>query len=128
MRHRLAKTIGMGMRLVLALALLSLALYAPAEAGSRTLTSAEIAAYTLPDGSLPALCVTVPDGSGKGQIIKLGGGALGLHNHPVALPLPDDTAGARPLGIGLRIAAPAAITLSAILYPPGSGPRAPPQA
>ncbi len=80
----------------------------------------------LPDGSLPSLCVTIPDGSGQGKIVKLGADSFGLHHHDVILPVPAATAG-RASGHRFRTArSRIADALRHLLYPPGAGPRAPP--
>lgn len=127
MLSKRATWMGIVTRIFCAIALLSLALSTPVEANSRSLSSEEIAAYMLPDGSLPALCVTLLDGTGQGKIVKLGADPLGLHHHPVILPVPAETAGARLTIVaeGLDPAGPDA--LRHLLYPPGAGPRAPPQ-
>ena len=121
-----ATVLGIVTRFFCAIALLSLVLSAPAEANSRALSSEEVAAYMLPDGSLPALCVTVPDGSGQGKIVKLGADSLGLHHHHVILPLPAETAGARLVIVSERFDPARPDALRHLLYPPGAGPRAPP--
>jgi hypothetical protein len=117
---------GIATRIMCALALLSLAFAVPAEADARALTSSEVAAYMLPDGSLPSLCVTVPDGSGQGKIVKLGADSLGLHHSVAALPVPCQTAGDRLLTASVRIDLPQTRVLRHLLHPPGAGPRAPP--
>ena len=114
-------------RFFCAIALLSMTLAAPTEANSRALSSEEIAIYMLPDGSLPSLCVTIPDGSGQGKIVKLGASTLGLHHHDVMLPVPAETAGARVLVLSERLDPPTPEAVRHLLYPPGAGPRAPPQ-
>lgn len=126
MRQWFAAVAGLGLRMACALALVSLALHLPAEAGARQLSSAEIAAYTLPDGSLPALCVTVDDGTGQGKIVKLGIETLALHKHAALLPSPDSAGGLRLADAGARLALAEAPRLRHLLYPPGAGPRAPP--
>ena len=60
MQPKRAPLLGIVTRFFCAIALLSLALSAPAEANSRALSTEEVAAYMLPDGSLPSLCVTFP--------------------------------------------------------------------
>jgi hypothetical protein len=113
-------------RFFCALAFLSMTLAAPAEANSRTLSSEDVAAYMLPDGSLPSLCVTMPDGSGQGKIVKLGADSLGLHHHHIILPVPAEAAGARLVIVSERLDLPKPDALRHLLYPPGAGPRAPP--
>ena len=127
MQPKRATVLGIVTRFFCAIALLSLALSAPAEANSRALSSEEVAAYMLPDGSLPSLCVTIPDGSGQGKIVKLGADSLGLHHHDVILPVPAATAGARLVIVSERLDPASPDALRHLLYPPGAGPRAPPQ-
>jgi hypothetical protein len=126
MRQWLARVTGLGVRVACAVALMSLALNLPAEANARRLSSLEVAVYTLPDGSVPPLCVTVPDGTGQGKIVKLGADTLGLYKHTVFLPLPVSTQALKLTDAGDRIAPPAPASLRHLLYPPGAGPRAPP--
>ena len=127
MQPKRATVLGIVARFFCAIALLSLALAAPAEANSRALSSEEVAAYMLPDGSLPSLCVTIPDGSGQGKIVKLGADSLGLHHHDVILPVPATTAGARLVIVSEQLDPASPDALRHLLYPPGAGPRAPPQ-
>ncbi len=126
MQPRQATFVGIVTRLFCAIALLSLSLVAPAEANSRALSSEEVAAFMLPDGSLPSLCVTIPDGSGQGKIVKLGADSFGLHHHDVILPVPAETAGARFVSVAERLDPVRPDALRHLLYPPGAGPRAPP--
>jgi hypothetical protein len=121
------KTIwGFAARIICVLTLVSFGFTASAaSADTRELSAAELAAYMLPDGSLPVLCVTLPDGSGNGKIIKLGIDTLSVH--PAAtLPAPV-LAGGYVLRSGTLSQVPRKdILLRKILYPPGAGPRAPP--
>lgn len=114
-------------RLLCALALLSFGFSSAASAGTRDISRLELAAYMLPDGSLPVLCVTVPDGSGTGKIIKLGTDTLAVHDQAV-LPAPSFGNGFLVRSIFARWIVPEAAALHHRLYPPGSGPRAPPAA
>ncbi len=126
MRPRRATWMGIATRVFCAIALLSLTLAAPAEASTRALSGDEIAHYMLPDGSLPSLCVTVPDGSGQGKIVKLGASTLGLHHHDVILPVPAEPAGPQLVIVSHEMAPARPDALRHLLYPPGAGPRAPP--
>lgn len=112
-------------RIFCAVAVLSISFSLPENSNARQISPAEIAAYVLPDGTLPPLCVTLPDGSGQGKIVKLGADTLGLH-HPSILSFPHFAATPVALsGSGERILAQSLI-LRHLIYPPGSGPRAPP--
>lgn len=88
----------------------------------------DYAAYALPDGSLPTICVTVTDDTGKAS-----------HDHAdnhgceacrisatAMLPSPADTAGA-PVGYAVAEAPPLqAVVFHRHPFPPNTGPRAPP--
>ncbi len=88
----------------------------------------DYSAYALPDGTLPTLCVTVTDETGKSQH-----GAD--HNHDceacrisaaAMLPSPADLSGA-PLGYAVAEATPlGAAVFHRDPFPPNTGPRAPP--
>ncbi|RFB98884.1 hypothetical protein B5K08_04390 [Rhizobium leguminosarum bv. trifolii] len=89
---------------------------------------ADLAQYVLPDGTLPTLCVTVSDTSDQGQHDK-------THSHgceacrigaSILLPAPADVADAP---IPFAVAAELPIRAESVprrLFPPNSGPRAPP--
>jgi hypothetical protein len=117
---------GFAARIICVLTLVSFGFASSAaSANTRQLSAAELAGYMLPDGSVPVLCVTLPDGSGNGKIIKLGIDTLGVH--PVAtLPAPVFAGGYLVRAVTLSSAPQKDILLHKILYPPGAGPRAPP--
>lgn len=125
MRLTLSKFMGLFARILCVAAVVSIGFSAEASGNLRELSAAEIAAYMLPDGTLPALCVTVPDGSGQGKIVKLGSDTLGLHS-AVALPVPSPSFVTLKASGGELLFPPKAAQLRHLLYPPGSGPRAPP--
>jgi hypothetical protein len=116
-------------RILCAIALVSVgfAHQVPAAAASPS-GPADYSAYALPDGSLPTLCVTVTDETGKSQH-----GAD--HNHgceacrisaTAMLPSPADLSGA-PLGYAVAEATPLrAAVFHRDPFPPNTGPRAPP--
>ncbi|MBY4609998.1 hypothetical protein K6M90_20350 [Rhizobium sp. 9T] len=104
----------------------------PASAAG-TFDPAELAQYILPDGSLPTLCVTVTDESGTD---KSGTGKHDkTHSHgceacrigaATLLPAPADVAGA-PIGFAVAVELPIrAEAFHRQLFPPNTGPRAPP--
>lgn len=126
MLRRLSAGMGFLARIACAVALASLAFHLPAEARTRALSTVELVSYTLPDGSLPPLCVTVPDGSGQGKIVKLGSDTLGLVQKHVLPSSGGAWQGARIMLPGVLLPEGAVRTLRHLLYPPGSGPRAPP--
>ena len=119
------KNRGMLARLLCALSLVFLGFAQPASAGPRTLSPEELAAYVLPDGTIPSLCVTLADGSGKGVIVKLGVGTLGMHS-VAALPVPFADGGAAVHFVSEHLIIAKEPPLRRLLYPPGAGPRAPP--
>lgn len=112
-------------RILCAAAVVSIGFFAEASGSQREISAAEIAAYMLPDGTLPVLCVTIPDGNGQGKIVKLSPDTLGLH-HNVALPVPGPSFEALLVTGADALLPPKATPLRHLLYPPGSGPRAPP--
>ncbi|RUM22322.1 hypothetical protein EFQ99_24725 [Rhizobium vallis] len=87
------------------------------------------AEYVLPDGTLPTLCVTVADDEGKTSTDHK------LHNHgceacrisaSVLLPSPADIAGIT-VAFSVRVELPFRVeALHRQIYPPNTGPRAPP--
>ena len=88
----------------------------------------ELAQYVLPDGTLPSLCATVSDKSDQGQHDK-------THSHgceacrigaSTLLPAPMDVAGA-PIPFAVAVELPIrAESFPRRLFPPNTGPRAPP--
>ncbi len=113
------------LRIVCALALVSIGFAQDAQAGNRVVSAGELAHYVLPDGQLPDLCITLPDGSGGGKIVKLGSDTLGAH-HQNALFMPHEEGGpaVRLVAANFR---PSGSSLSRqFLHTPGGGPRAPP--
>jgi hypothetical protein len=112
---------------VLSLVFVGFSHQVPGLAGDQVATS-EIAQYVLPDGTIPILCTTIVDDNGTehGKI---------AHLHPcdacqitasVILPEPTDVVGSHigfvaTIGLPLRAEA-----IHRQLYPPNTGPRAPP--
>ena len=116
-------------RIICALALMfvSFGHQTPVLAGDGSST-AELAQYVLPDGSLPTLCVTVVDSSGKshGKIAHLHGCEACRISASVMLPAPADVTGAR-LAFAFASETPRRVeTIYRQIYPPNTGPRAPP--
>lgn len=97
-------------------------------AAASDLGPAELVQYVLPDGTLPTLCVTITDKSDQGQHDK-------THSHgceacrisaSTLLPAPTDVAGA-PIPFAVTVELPIrAETFHRQLFPPNTGPRAPP--
>ncbi|MFN4207011.1 MAG: hypothetical protein ACK4HG_11480 [Agrobacterium albertimagni] len=109
---------------VIALVLLGLA-HRPAVPSTPQLSPQEIAALTLPDGTLPELCLPTEDGKGKPHAMSSDCEACRI-SASVLLPKPADA-------VGIRLPLIAAVTLPQPveahyrqLFPPASHPRAPP--
>ncbi len=110
----------------LALLFVGFAHQVPAVAGD-DLGPAQLANYVLPDGTLPTLCVTVTDDSGKahGKIAHLHGCEACRISASVVLP-PPDVAG-RHVGFVMAVEMPRrSEAFHRQLFPPNTGPRAPP--
>lgn len=81
-------------RILCALALLAVGFtHKPPAIEQTTLTAAELALYTLPDGTLPDLCLTDEDGGGSHHSAFGSGCEACRISASVALPCPSDTAG-----------------------------------
>lgn len=92
------------------------------------LTATALAHYVLPDGTLPTICVTVVDESRKehGKIAHLHECEACQINASVTLPAPADAIGA-PIGFAVAVELPRrAEAFHRQLFPPNTGPRAPP--
>ncbi|MBY5357670.1 hypothetical protein HFO94_29850 [Rhizobium leguminosarum] len=87
-----------------------------------------LAQYVLPDGTLPTLCITVVDDSGKehGKIGHLSPCEACRIGATILLPQPGDETGMR-IGFTVATELPRRVEiLHRQLYPPNTGPRAPP--
>jgi hypothetical protein len=116
------------LRIICAVALLFVGLaHQPMLAAVGELTPFELAQYRLPDGSLPVLCVTYRGADGKEHGKTFAPGCeLCRIVAAVILPSPP-LQGAERLTAGLgKVVAPKAEVFRRQLYPPNSGPRAPP--
>lgn len=115
-------------RILCALALLFAGFGAESSAsGVGELTPAELAQYRLPDGTLPILCITYKDDDGKvhGKVHVPTCDACQMAVAVVipAAPVADD--GHLPFVVA-KFIAPKSVSFHRQLYPPNSGPRAPP--
>lgn len=111
---------------VVALVLLGLA-HRPPVPAVPTLSPAEVARLTLPDGTLPELCLpgTDQDGKSKSHTITSDCEACRI-SAAFALPAPADLVGIRlPVVIAAVLPQPAEAHYRQ-LFPPNSAPRAPP--
>ncbi|MBY5529328.1 hypothetical protein [Rhizobium leguminosarum] len=119
----------LAVRIICALALLfvGFAHQVPAFAKD-SLSPAALAQYVLPDGTLPTLCITVVDNNGKehGKVGHLNPCEACRISASVLLPQPADATGVR-MSFGVTIDLPRRVEiLHRQLYPPNTGPRAPP--
>ncbi len=109
---------------VVALVLLGLA-HRPVASPAPQLSPQEIAALTLPDGTLPELCLPSEDGKGKAHAATSDCEACRI-SATVLLPTPSDAVGIQmPLVAALALPQPAEAHYRQ-LFPPDSHPRAPP--
>lgn len=115
-------------RIVCVIALLSLGLaHRPPAATAATLSPAEIAALTLPDGTLPELCLPGTDTDGKVKPHAAASDCEGCRISAMALlPEPSDTVGVRLAAAGEIVLPKPAEAHYRQLFPPSSAPRAPP--
>jgi hypothetical protein len=110
---------------VIAFVLLALA-HRPAVATVPQFSPEEIAALTLPDGSLPELCLPSDDGKGKTPHAGISDCEACRISTAVLLPTPTDV-------VGIRMAMATSVVLPQPaeahyrqLFPPDTHPRAPP--
>ncbi|WJH41689.1 hypothetical protein N7E02_15485 [Aliirhizobium terrae] len=121
-----------GVRLICALALIMIGFaHKPPASNHPVFNLAELAAYTLPDGTIPTLCITVTDDDHTDHHQHDGHLAKGCEACRIAaaaaLPSPSDHAHAGIVRSFTAVAIPAYAqpSLHRIL-PPNQGPRAPP--
>lgn len=111
-------------RILCAVALLSVGFaHQPAVANTAEPTEFELAQYRLPDGTLPVLCITERTPDGKAYLpgceaCRIAAAAL--------LPLPPTDILAHLGFITPDVPAPTSEAFHRQLYPPNTGPRAPP--
>jgi len=109
---------------VVALVLLGLA-HRPVASPAPQFSPQEIAALTLPDGTLPELCLPSEDGKGKAHAATSDCEACRI-SATALLPTPSDAVGIRmPLVATVDLPQPAEAHYRQ-LFPPDSHPRAPP--
>ncbi|MHA7971168.1 DUF2946 family protein [Rhizobium sp. CAU 1783] len=111
---------------VIALVAVGFAHRAPT-AATFTLSQAEIAALTLPDGSLPELCLPDhgDDGTQKGHVAASDCEAC-LISASVLLPAPADLTGAPIVVVAGTLLPPRFEAFHRLVFPPNAAPRAPP--
>lgn len=116
------------MRILCAVALLSVGFaHRPAVSSAAELTLVELAQYSLPDGSLPILCVTekTPDGKGHSKAYMPGCEACRI-SAAVLLPTPPTDIHEHLAFVREDVLVVRSEAFGRQLYPPNSGPRAPP--
>ena len=116
------------MRILCALALMSVGFaHHPAVSNAAELPLLELAQYRLPDGSLPVMCTTekTPDGKEHGKAYMPGCEACRI-SAAALLPHPPAAVCDRLECARQDMIAPESARFRRQLYPPNSGPRAPP--
>ncbi|HLP66684.1 MAG TPA: hypothetical protein VK181_04100 [Rhizobium sp.] len=86
----------------------------------------ELAAYTLPDGTLPDLCLPSTDGSNHDHGTAGTGCEACIISASIILPLPTDIAARPPLQVEEAVLPVRYEAYYRQLYPPNAAPRAPP--
>jgi hypothetical protein len=111
---------------VIALVLLGLAHRPPVPAVG-SMTPAEVALLTLPDGTVPELCLPGLEQDGKSKSHTMASDCEACRiSAAVALPAPSDLVGIRmPVAVAAVLPQPAEAHYRQ-LFPPNSAPRAPP--
>ncbi|WP_092574727.1 hypothetical protein [Rhizobium lusitanum] len=128
MRKRIFGTTRWLVRILCAMALLSVGFaHQPIVAVADEISPIELAQYRLPDGSFPVLCVTYKDADGKvhGKAFTPGCEACRIASAAVLPAPPSDICG-RFSSIREDIVVAKSEAFHRQLYPPNSGPRAPP--
>lgn len=121
-----------GVRLICALALIMVGFaHKPPASNHPVFNFAELAAYTLPDGTIPTLCITVTDHEHPDHHEHDGHLAKGCEACRIAaatlFPSPPNNAGAGIIRSFTAVAIPAyAQPVLHRILPPNQGPRAPP--
>lgn len=119
---------GTMMRILCAIALLFVGLsHKPPTVHASTFTPAELAAYTLPDGTLPVLCLPSQDETGKSNSHDLGNGCEACRlMSATLLPEPPTVGGIAVLHTPDRYIPRRNEAFYRQLFPPNAPPRAPP--
>ncbi|MDR6821118.1 hypothetical protein J2X76_006319 [Neorhizobium sp. 2083] len=92
-----------------------------------SIPASELAAYTLPDGTLPVLCLPSEDGKTKHDGHDLGSGCEACRlTASVLLPAPADMAGAPIVRESERMVPVRSEAFYRQLFPPNTAPRGPP--
>ncbi|MBR0555947.1 hypothetical protein J5J10_09680 [Ciceribacter sp. L1K23] len=119
------KRAGISVRILCAIALLFVGLaHKTPVIASQSISTAELAQYVLPDGTIPVLCLD-DEGTPHGHDVGTGCDAC-LLSASILLPAPQDEVG-RPVAHLAEVFAPfRAEAFYRQLFPPNAAPRAPP--
>lgn len=128
MRKTISRTWRLGARILCAVALLFVGFaHQPVIATADEISPIELAQYRLPDGSLPILCITYRDADGKvhGKAYAPGCEACRIASAAM-LPTPPSEICERLASARTETVVTRAEAFHRQLYPPNTGPRAPP--
>jgi hypothetical protein len=122
------KPMGTLMRVLCALALLFVGLsHKPPAIAASTLTPTELAAYTLPDGTVPVLCLPAKDGASKKHSHDFGFGCEACRlASAILLPAPPTIDSSIVISPADRFVPVRYEAFYRQLFPPNASPRAPP--
>lgn len=126
-RKRIFRTTRLLVRILCAIALLSVGFAHRPAVSAAELTPLELAQYRLPDGTLPVLCVTerTPDGKEHSKAYMPGCEACRI-SATILLPTPPTDICEHLAFVREDVVVARSETFRRQLYPPNSGPRAPP--
>ena len=115
-------------RMICALALLLVGFaHKPPALDYHSIPASELAQYTLPDGTLPILCLPSEDGQAKHDGHDFGSGCEACRlTASVVLPAPADMAGVAIVRVSERISPVRSEAFYRQLFPPNTAPRGPP--
>ncbi|MDK4705620.1 hypothetical protein PH562_25485 [Rhizobium sp. CNPSo 4062] len=128
MRKAISRTFQWSARILCAVALLFVGFaHQPIIATADEISPIELAQYRLPDGSLPILCITYKDADGKvhGKAYAPGCEACRIASAAM-LPTPPTEICERLVSLHRQIVVARSEAFHRQLYPPNTGPRAPP--
>ncbi|WP_348643460.1 hypothetical protein [Rhizobium lusitanum] len=127
MQKRIFATTQKLMRVLCAIALISVGFAHHPTVSSAAELPLELSQYRLPDGSLPIICTTekTSDGKQHGKAHMPGCGACRI-SAATLLPAPPDDPFGHLAFVRQDVVAPVSETFRRELYPPNGGPRAPP--
>lgn len=123
----LSRRLGAYVRVLCALALFAVGFaHQPPVIRQAAFTSAELALYTLPDGTLPDFCLTGKDGEGNHHGVFGSDCEACRISATIALPCPSDMGGDVVRREFARLRPPEDVPPARYILPPNAKPRAPP--